>query len=171
MVLVDINRVGSLLDKVQKELTKDFQVELASNIQENVYAVLPSVTKSVKASFRPLKVSKGQKKQAIIRFYNKGEAVIMLEDYNRSYGYPRFINFAEEPHLRDWVMKAPVNSKLKQKWLKAKGLVVGKPKTTYFGRPINKWFTNAINIVDLEMVDTFDKAFSYTIQKIGNKYK
>ncbi len=96
-------------------------------------------------NFKPIEVS-GTKTSDTIAIFKKGYPAIMELGHEKAksgYTYPygesgKFIYFKDEPKLRTWAKKNLPNYNRKMK-----GMRVGSPRKTTFGKPVNQWFTTS----------------------------
>ena len=118
---------------------------------------LPEVTGSVKTDFKPIKTNKKTKTTTIGKFATKGEAVVLLENPEllSGYNYPHYINIEQEG-MMDWVMTAPIPTKIRDSFIRTGKVPVGFEGRHSFGKPKNKWFTNTANKINIDMPNLFD---------------
>ena len=143
--LVNVHK-GQTLEGAKNEFMKGLAEVVfdsaAIELPENFKTSVKKVTGSVDGSMKPVDIGVGREHRTILTI-GKGVAAHLLEFGNKSpfwniEGYPKFISYDDEPHLKDWAMQV---GRYKDD---EEGLVVG-DKHTGFGREHNKWFSKGVN--------------------------
>lgn len=148
----------NLNNQIITQLSEAGKAVLQEKVQASVKET-SSVTGSFAKTYHKVMSNPKKRKNVTIGYFTKGYAEMLERGaeslYYKINKYPKFISFAEQPHLKTWVeLKPNIRDTTRKGWLKAGGLTVGLSTTrskkrnkiggTRFGVGKNKWFTNAI---------------------------
>ncbi len=142
-------KLNLFLEQLKKKCIRELSRAGKDVVQENVKVSLPKVTGSFAKTYHNTRSTAKLNQDVLIGYFTKETADILERGINSYYykalGYPKFVKFEDEPHLKQWLLtKKTISKAFREEALRNGGVFIGKPKTTRFGVGQNKWFTIAM---------------------------
>ena len=144
--VVDVHQGQTLVDaknEFMRALAEVVFDAAAKQLPETFKESVKKVTGSVDGSMEPVDIGIGVgRHHRTIMTIGKGAAAHLLQFGKKSkywgvMGYPKFVSYDDEPHLKEWAQKV---GRYKDD---EEGLIIGGPNHA-FGRPDNQWFSKGI---------------------------